>query len=370
MAGLYIHIPFCKRLCGYCDFFKTMSLRHCDDMVVALKREMEYRRDFFDGDPLTTIYIGGGTPTVYDPQVLQGLIDRAVELWGDAELGEITVEANPDDLTPDYLARLRQTRINRLSIGIQSFIDRDLQFMNRRHSAEQAIECVKEAQRAGFDNITIDLIYGVPGMSNEEWRRNIVTALDLEVQHISAYHLGIEPGTLFGKRGVIPVDEQTSEEQYLMLHRMMEEAGYEHYEISNFARSGRRAQHNSSYWHGVRYLGVGPSAHSYDGACRWWVESSIGGYIKNVGSDVIYESELLDEADCYEEYLMLNLRCAEGVNKREIERRFGEKRLKELLDLSRRFVEAGILIEEAEVIRFDRERWLVSDWVISELFGE
>ncbi|MBR6831442.1 MAG: radical SAM family heme chaperone HemW, partial [Tidjanibacter sp.] len=293
MAGLYIHIPFCKRLCGYCDFFKTMSLRHCDDMVVALKREMEHRRDFFDGDPLTTIYIGGGTPTVYDPQVLQGLIDRAVELWGDAELGEITVEANPDDLTPDYLARLRQTRINRLSIGIQSFIDRDLQFMNRRHSAEQAIECVKEAQRAGFDNITIDLIYGVPGMSNEEWRRNIVTALDLEVQHISAYHLGIEPGTLFGKRGVVPVDEQTSEEQYLMLHRMMEEAGYEHYEISNFARSGRRAQHNSSYWHGVRYLGVGPSAHSYDGARRWWVESSIGGYIKNVGSDVIYESELL-----------------------------------------------------------------------------
>lgn len=274
MAGLYIHIPFCKQLCHYCDFFSCISLAKTGPVLEALLREMELRRRFLPGDSLSTLYVGGGTPSVYAPQELGRLTARARELWNCTGLEESTVEVNPDDLSPACLDGLLRAGFDRLSIGIQSFVDRDLRLMNRRHTAEGAEKAVREAQRAGFGNISIDLIYGIPGMSDREWRDNLERALSLEVQHISAYHLTVEPRTVFGRRAAqgkfTPVDEETSQRQYLTLHRTLTAAGYEHYEISNFARPGRRSRHNSAYWTGEPYLGIGPSAHSYDGRRRSW----------------------------------------------------------------------------------------------------
>ena len=368
MAGLYVHIPFCKCLCGYCDFFKSVSLLHKDEMVESIMREMEYNRRFFENDALRTIYIGGGTPTVYEPYVFQRLVDKADELWGCGHMDEFTVEANPDDLTEEYLEKLSHTKVNRLSIGVQSFYDDDLRLMNRRHDVKSAINSVNAAKRAGYDNITIDLIYGIPGMTLERWHSNLEKAIDLGVQHISAYHLTIEKGTMFYRKGIGTVDESSSENQYMLLHEMLTGAGYEHYEISNFALEGYRSKHNSSYWNLTRYLGVGPSAHSFDGKNRRKSESSIIGYMEHSGSEALYDYDKLDEKDCYDEYLMLRLRTSEGINCQYVKERFGKCKLLELLSACERFIEAGILEKQGDAIKFKQNKWLISDSVISELF--
>ncbi len=368
MAGLYLHIPFCKKLCGYCDFFKSVSMKYAPLLPGAMECEMERQRGFFGNAELRTVYFGGGTPTVYPPQTFQRLLDKADELWGLDAVEEITVEANPDDLTEEYLHSLAQTRVDRVSIGVQSFVDRDLRFMNRRHDAARAVECVKAAQREGFHNITIDLIYGLPEMSMAEWRDNIRRALELGVQHISAYHLSIEDGTMFSRRGVGTVPEERSEEEYLLLHEMLAKAGYEHYEISNFALPGFRSKHNSAYWTGVEYLGIGPSAHSFDGHMRRWAVRSVGGYMEGAADGDIYEQERLDERDLYDECVMLGLRRKEGIDKRIVKARFGEQKLHRLTAAARRFVAEGVLEETEDSLRFVPEKWLVSDGVISELF--
>ncbi len=377
MAGLYIHIPFCGSRCAYCDFYSTTSPERVAAYLEALKREMSSRSQFsILNSQFSTIYVGGGTPSLLTPEQLQELLDHAATLWDCSSLREVTLEANPEDLTDDYLARLcsvdsshslrsvrndskchpdgvyKATRdlpvsCNRLSIGIQSFDDGLLRLMNRRHDAARAREAVRAAQAAGFDNISIDLIYGIPGMTAAQWERSLDEAVALGVQHISAYHLTIEPGTVFGKMNLMPVPEAESERQFETLRRKLGEAGFEHYEISNFAQQGRRAVHNSAYWSGAPYLGVGPSAHSFDGdRRREWVLPDVEKYIAAFSSPSlreaegdeaiqtgkhwiasgisprndesfptgIYEGETLSDRELRNERIMTSLRTADGLD--------------------------------------------------------
>ncbi len=367
-ATLYIHIPFCQRLCGYCDFYKTISSRHIDSYPDALIAEAQARSGEIGGKELQTIYFGGGTPSLIPPDQIGRLLNRFAELWECSAVEEITLEANPDDLSPERLEGYRRAGINRLSIGIQSFDDRELLFMNRRHNAQQARQAVMDARRAGFENISIDLIFGTPGSTPESLRNNIEEALSLSPEHISAYHLTIEPATLFGKRGVEPVEEEQSEEQYLILHRMLIAEGYDHYEISNYAKEGRRSLHNSNYWRGVPYLGLGPAAHSYDGERRTWNIPSIGRYMADPTHPSLRESELLGPTERYEEFVMVGLRTREGINIGEVERLFGSHKRSYLLRQVATHIASGVVIEQEGHLRCDPEHWLVSDAVIADLF--
>ena len=368
MSGIYIHIPFCKRACAYCDFYKEIGTRHIDATLAAMHRELDARKDYLRGEPLTTIYFGGGTPSLCSPRQIGEFMEHIARLYPASALEEITLEANPDDLTAEYLRDLRAVGINRLSMGIQSFDDGCLRLMNRRHNAAQAIHAVEQAQRVGFDNISTDLIFGVPGYGGEKLAHSILTMLSLGVQHISAYHLTIEPNTSFGRqmaRGTFhPVEEQTSEEEFLAVHTALTDAGYEHYEISNFALPGHRARHNASYWHGVPYLGIGPAAHSFDGEERHWNISSVEEYLRGATP----EAEHLTPRDHYNEYLMTRLRTIEGIDLNEIEARFGEEQLQHLMHNLRHTMLAHRLTITDHHIALRPEHFLVSDLVIKDLF--
>lgn len=365
---LYIHVPFCQRLCGYCDFYKTISLKQLPLYPDALLAEARARAGELADTTLRTIYLGGGTPSLFTPEEVGKILRGVADVWDTSQVEEITLEANPDDLSEERLEGYRRVGMNRLSIGIQSFDDEQLRFMNRRHDAATARRAVEAARRAGFDNISIDLIYGVPCGGSEVWQRNIEKAIALNPEHISAYHLTIEEGTVFGKRGVKPIEEERSEEEYLMLHRLLTEAGYDHYEISNFARQGRRSQHNSGYWRGVPYVGLGPGAHSFDGASRSWSRPNLTRYIANPTDPDLRDSEVLTAEEQAEEMIMVGLRTREGIDLQTIEQRFGAERASYTARVAEQFVASGVLIREGSRLRFDAEHWLVSDAVISELF--
>jgi len=404
MAGLYVHIPFCGQRCAYCDFYKSTDGGRIEAFLAALGREMELRRDRFGvgaddgadtddgaggddgagaGPRLDTIYIGGGTPSVLSPERLQGVLDRAAELWDCSRLREVTVEANPEDLSDDYLARLADTRFDRLSVGIQSFDDDLLRLMNRRHSAQRAVEAIKSAQRAGFGNITIDLIYGIPGMTHEQWERTLDQAVALGVQHISAYHLTIEPGTAFGKRAARdernpspaafrPVAEAESERQFELLRQKLTAAGMEHYEISNFALPGRRAVHNGAYWSGAAYWGVGPSAHSFDGARRReWVTADLERYIAVLSdgeanpATALYDGETLTDADVRNERVMTALRTADGIAEDELPNGAANgDRARQVEKL----LADGLLARRGGRVAIPPAKFLLSDYIIASLF--
>lgn len=364
-SSLYIHIPFCKKLCGYCDFYKTMSLARLPEVLVRTAEEMRQRAPMLVGTTLKTIYFGGGTPTVCAPEELGSLIRLAGEVFGTSEVEEITVEANPDDLTEEYLAGLRRVGVNRLSIGIQSFRDEDLGMMNRRHTAEEAVGAVERARKAGFDNISIDLIYGLPTATLEDWRANVRRAVELGVEHISAYHLTIEENTIFGKKGVTTAPEELSDEEYRVLCEELREAGYEHYEISNFALPGRRSKHNSAYWKSTPYLGLGAGAHSFDGEqTRSWNLPSIAKYLEGAPA----ECETLSLQERYEEVVMVSLRTVEGVDLGLLEEWFGGAKRVEFERIAKPFVERGVLVRKGEFVAFAEEHWLISDSVIAEFF--
>lgn len=364
-SSLYIHIPFCKKLCGYCDFFKTMSLARKGEVLGRIAEEMAERAPMLEGTVLRTIYFGGGTPTVCTPEELGSLLRTAERLFDCSEVEEVTVEANPDDLTEEYLEGLRGVGVNRLSIGIQSFRDEDLAFMNRRHTAREAVEAVERARKAGFDNISIDLIYGLEGVTLEQWRYSVEQAVALGVEHISAYHLTIEENTLFGKRGVRTAPEELSDKEYEVLCEVLRGAGYEHYEISNFALPARRSKHNSAYWRGTPYLGLGPGAHSFDGKwTRSWNLPSIKTYLE--GDSL--ESETLSSSERYEETVMVSLRTSEGVDLTQLEAQFGPAKRAEFEAISKDFLSCGILTKNGEKIAFSEASWLISDSVIAEYF--
>lgn len=368
MAGIYFHIPFCKRICAYCDFFRSADLSRMNETIEAMHRELEAQRDYLHDRRIRTLYFGGGTPSLCSPEALQGLIGHAAALYDCSAVEETTVEANPDDLTQTYLEGVRRAGIDRLSVGVQSFDDGCLRLMNRRHTAAQAEQAIRAAQNAGFGNITVDLIFGVPGYGGDVLRRSLDRTLRLGVQHISAYHLTIEPGTAFGRRmqrgEFRPVEEQVSETEFLIVHDTLSGAGFEHYEVSNYALPGFRARHNAAYWSGAEYLGIGPGAHSYDGHERHWAVSSIAKYLGGAP----YESETLTETDRFNEYVMTALRTAEGLDIRRIAERFGAERLSKLTAGARRFLDSGLLRETEGRLAVPPERFLVSDEVIGALF--
>ncbi len=367
MAGIYIHIPFCKRICAYCDFYKSADTRLLEPTIGALCGELHRRRDYLGGERVETLYFGGGTPSLCSVGQIKKVIDTVRENFG-CDFREVTLEANPDDLTPEYLDGLRRTGIDRLSIGIQSLDDGCLKLMNRRHTAAEAIEAVAAARRAGFSNITLDMIFGIAGYGGESLRRTVEGILAMEPEHVSAYHLTIEPQTTLGRRCMRgefrAVDEATSEREFEFVHDTLTAAGYDHYEVSNFAREGRRARHNSAYWHGVKYLGAGPAAHSFNGVERHWNPSDTARYIAGEGA----ESEVLTERDRYNEYVMTRLRTSEGLSLTEISERFGRGRAERAERAARRWIEAGSLRREGERMAVPSRRFLLSDAVIESLF--
>lgn len=367
MSGLYIHIPFCKRICAYCDFFKCADLRSMPAVTEAMHLELEEENRFIGDRQLQSIYFGGGTPSLLEPDELQRFIDRAARLFDTSRLKEITVEVNPDDINAEYIAALRRTAVNRISIGIQSFDERLLRLMNRRHTGLQAEEAVRTIQEAGYGNVTADLIFGIDGFADERLESDIERLLGLCVQHISAYHLTIEPDTRFGRmaaRGEFrAVDEEQSEHEFRLIHDRLAAAGFEHYEVSNYARAGYRSLHNSSYWTGAEYLGIGPGAHSYNGSVRRWCEQPTSEYVHARK----YGEEHLDDTDRYNELVMTSLRRVEGVGIAEMAERFGAEHADTFTRRARELEGYGVVVEGGRV-RIPPEKMLVSDAVISELF--
>ena len=369
MAAIYFHIPFCKRLCGYCDFYRSVKLKYMSQVVESMHFELQSQRNFMDDRAIRTIYFGGGTPSLLAPSEIERFVEQAKVLFDCSKLEEVTIEVNPDDITPEYVAELRKTSVNRVSMGVQSRDDGCLQFMGRRHSAEQAQKAVKMLQEAGYDNISIDVIFGVEGYGSETLGRTLQGVLAMGVQHISAYHLTIEENTRFGRmleRGELhETEEERSEAEFLQVHNTLTQEGFEHYEVSNYALNGRRSKHNSSYWQGVEYLGIGPGAHSFNGAVRRWCEQTIEEYVGGVE----YGSEMLSESDKLNEYVMISLRCAEGLSLAKVERDFGgEAREKLELEASKEGLKS-LLVREDERLKIAPENMLLSDFVITALIG-
>ena len=370
MATLYFHIPFCKRICSYCDFYKVGALTLMPAVVKGMHRELDKRSNYTKERKLSSIYFGGGTPSLLHPSEIEQLIAHARELFDCSEVEEITIEANPDDLTEEYVTALAATSVNRVSLGIQSFDDGVLQLMNRRHTAAEAIEAVQRLKRAGIANISIDIIFGIAGYGGESLRRTLEEAISLDVGHISAYHLTIEERTKLGlmvrKGEYQPIDDETSEAEYRVVHDMLAAAGYEHYEVSNYARKGCRARHNSAYWQGVAYLGIGPGAHSFAGDNRTWCTSTAKEYADGV---VLYESETLSDVDHLNEYVMTSLRRVEGIDLAYVEERFGTKHAERLAHAAKEWMEAGVVQRVGERLAVRAERFLVSDAVIESFFA-
>lgn len=371
-AGIYIHIPFCKQACHYCNFHFSTSMRYKSEMLDAMWTEIELQKDYLQNLPLQSIYFGGGTPSVLETSEIKKLLQRIEQFHDILPNAEITLEANPDDLTATKLQQLSETRINRLSIGVQSFFDDDLKYMNRAHNANEAITCIKNAQQLGFQNLTIDLIYGTPTMSNDEWRQNLQIIFDLNVPHISCYCLTIEPKTAlehFVKTGKSqPVDEQQAAEQFEILVEEMTKNGYVHYEISNFAKPEFFAVHNSNYWKGKNYLGIGPSAHSFNGLTRQWNIAHNQHYIKSLQQNKLnFELEILSANDRLNEYLMTGLRTIWGVNLDRINR-FGNGAKQHFLEKSKRYLEQKLMIQDGDNYKLTSEGRFLSDGIISELF--
>lgn len=374
MAGIYIHIPFCKQTCNYCDFYKSTLLRFKTDFSEAIRLEIAGRKEYLSGEPVKTIYIGGGTPSVLLPGDLDTLLGILQKEFPIEKNAEITLEANPDDLTTDYLRAIRSMGINRLSIGIQSFSDRDLRLLNRRHTAKAAIQAVRDASLAGFSNISIDLIYGIPGQSNNEWKENLVTAIGLPIQHLSAYSLTFHKRTPFYrwlKSGKIrePGEEQTIM-QFETLCETTSKAGFEQYEISNFARDNAYSRHNTSYWLAEKYLGLGPAAHSFNGESRQWNIADLERYISGVHSGNRYwNNEILSEKDKLNEYILTGIRTKWGISLAAIRKQFGEKTTEQLLESAESYRKRGMLVLKDGILVLTPAGILISDQITVDLMA-
>ena len=372
MSGIYIHIPFCKQACHYCDFHFSTSMKKKDEMVLALAKEISMRKEEFKNDIVETIYFGGGTPSILTIEDLRLLIDEVFKNYNVIENPETTVEANPDDLDNETIRQLANSSINRLSIGIQSFFEDDLKMMNRAHNAEEAKKCLEEATKH-FDNISLDLIYGIPGMSNEKWIQNIETALSFGIPHISSYALTVEPKTAlhsFIQKGIIaqPEDE-VAQEHFEILVEKLEEAGFIHYELSNFGKENYFSKNNSSYWLGKKYIGIGPSAHSYDGEKRGWNVSNNTLYIKSIQEGKLpLETETLSKTDRYNEYVMTGLRTIWGISLDRIQNEFGPTYLDYLNQQAAKYIEDHLLFVDENILRTTRKGKFLSDGIASDLF--
>lgn len=371
MAGIYIHIPFCRQACHYCNFHFTTSLRFKDDVISSIIKETELQKGYLGNEKVETIYFGGGTPSLSVIAELKLIIEKIKAVHNLSADAEITLEANPDDITEEKLIAWKETGINRLSIGIQSFFEEDLRWMNRAHSAQQAVSSLQSAVKQ-FQNITVDLIYGTPYLTDENWKQNINTVLSLDIPHMSCYALTVEPNTPLDKMirlhqtKTINPDKQS--EQFLLLMQWLEQAGYEHYEISNFAQPGWRSRHNSSYWQGRKYLGIGPSAHSYNGAERQWNVANNNMYIKAIQQgNIPFEKEELTPLQRLNEYIMTSLRTIDGVNIETMEAEFSIAP-QEMLSKAKRFIESGLVRLENNSLILTREGKLLADGIAAGLF--
>ncbi|WP_188440807.1 radical SAM family heme chaperone HemW [Planktosalinus lacus] len=371
MSGIYIHIPFCKQACHYCDFHFSTSLKKKTELVEALCRELVLRKDEIKGT-IETIYFGGGTPSLLTREELDQIFKTIFEHYTVAEPVEVTLEANPDDLTEEKIKQLSDSSINRLSIGIQSFFEEDLKLMNRAHNAAEAEECLTLATRY-FDNISLDLIYGIPGLSNKRWQQNIEKALSFGIPHISSYALTVEPKTAldsFIKKGIVPpIDEELAEQHFHTLIDTLTRKGFVHYELSNFGKEGYFSKNNTAYWQGKPYLGIGPSAHSFDGTTRSWNLRNNSLYIKSIEKNELpSETETLTKADRYNEYVMTGLRTMWGVSVNRVEKEFGVKYKEYLLKQVQKYLEEHLLYLDGDSLLVTKKGKFLSDGISSDLF--
>lgn len=371
MAGIYIHIPFCKQACHYCDFHFSTSVKKKHELVQSLCRELELRKSELT-ETVETIYFGGGTPSLLTAEELDLLLECVDANYSIIDTPEITLEANPDDLTPEKIRELSDSKVNRLSIGIQSFFEEDLKMMNRAHNVKEALECIKNVI-PHFKNISVDLIYGIPGMTRDRWLENIRTAISLGVPHLSCYALTIEPKTAldnFIKKGLMaPMDDALTQEHYYILIEETEKMGFINYEFSNFGKEGYQSQNNMAYWRGKSYLGIGPSAHSYDGTVRSWNVNNNTKYIKSIEKNQLpLEREVLSEKDKYNEYIMTRLRTQWGVSLREVDENFGRDYRKYLMTQAQRSIENELLSLENNILTITKKGKFLCDGIAADLF--
>jgi len=372
MAGIYIHIPFCKQACHYCDFHFSTSLTYKAELLDALQKEIRLQKGLLNDESIETIYFGGGTPSLLEGEEINQLINTITDLHSVSSAAEITLEANPDDLDPKKLKELKQTPVNRFSIGIQSFFDDDLMWMNRAHRSNEAESSVKRAQDAGFENITVDLIYGYPLLTDAKWKFNLDKVFDLQVPHVSAYSMTVEPRTALASfiknKKQAPMNEEQSSEQFIQLMEAMQAQGFEHYEISNFCKPGHYSRHNTNYWKGVKYLGIGPSAHSYDGEKRQWNIANNAKYIQAIEKKTIpAEIEVLTEENRLNEYIMTSLRTQWGLKLAQLNT-IAKGASEPLLKEAEKFLEKGWIIQKDQVIYLTQTGKLYADHIASELF--
>jgi oxygen-independent coproporphyrinogen III oxidase len=372
MAGIYIHFPFCKTLCSYCDFYHIISPTDYQAFIDALIKESALRREYIGSETVSTIYLGGGTPSVLSVKEIRAILENIKKLYSVEENCEITIEMNPDDVGKDYLLSLKDTNVNRVSLGIQSWRDADLKLLNRRHNAAQAVNALEETIKAGFQNVTIDLIYGIPGLTSQEWSSNLDFSFAFDIKHLSAYHLTIEPGTIFGKmkgKGLLTeIDEEESNAQFHLLIEKAESAGFVHYEISNFGKPGYFSVHNSNYWKQVNYIGLGPSAHSFNGYSRQWNVRDVRKYIKAVNSgSPFFEREELDKKTRFNEYIMTSLRTMWGIDLEYVERTFDKEGYDYIVNLAGKLIDYGLMRPDKKTLVLTNQGKMISDNVISEL---
>ena len=372
MSGIYIHIPFCKQACHYCDFHFSTSMKKKGEVVLAIAKEIQMRKSEFEKEQVETIYFGGGTPSVLTSEEINFLIAAVYSNYSVIENPEITLEANPDDLSSERIIELSTSKINRLSIGIQSFFEDDLQLMNRAHNSAEAKKCLEEATKY-FDNISLDLIYGIPAMTNEKWKQNIETALSFGIPHISSYALTVEPKTALNKliqtgKIAAPKDE-VAQEHFAILVETLEANDFIHYELSNFGKENYFSKNNSAYWLGKKYIGIGPSAHSYNGVSRSWNVSNNSLYLKSIEEDKLpNETETLSVADRYNEYVMTGLRTIWGVSLDRIENEFGVDYLKYLKKQIQKFLNDDLIYIENNILKPTPKGKFLTDGIASDLF--
>ncbi len=372
MAGIYIHIPFCRKACHYCNFHFSTSRKGENDFSVALLNEIELQANYLEKQPVETIYFGGGTPSMMSSSFLKEVLKKIANNYSVSKTAEITLEANPDDITDEHLQQWKSIGINRLSIGIQSFFEEDLQWMNRAHNSKQALQAIESARQL-FDNITVDLIYGTPGLTDEMWKQNVDTVLGLQIPHLSCYALTVEPKTalhhMVVKKEKSAVNSEDQARQFLLLMDWMEKAGFDHYEISNFALPGMRSRHNSAYWSGAYYLGLGPSAHSFNGKSRQWNIANNALYSQSLlKNELLFEIETLTPVQQLNEYIMTALRTMEGISMATVGKRFGEAAAIELKKGFIPFEKEKKLLSSADRYFLSKEGRLLADGIAASLF--
>ena len=372
MAGIYLHIPFCKQACFYCDFHFSTSLKKKDELISCLIKELEIRKEELQNETIETIYFGGGTPSLLAVVEIESILNAIDENYDVVENPEITLEANPDDLSNDIIIELSKSSINRLSIGIQSFFEDDLKLMNRAHNAEEAKECLSIATRY-FDKITVDLIYGIPNMSAAKWQENLQTVFDFGINHISSYALTVEPNTaldLFIKKGKYPpLNEELAKQHFDILVSETNKNGFVHYEISNFGKPNFFSKHNTSYWHQKKYIGIGPSAHSFNKTHRSWNVANNAKYIKSISEHKLpNEVEKLSKEDLFNEYIMTGLRTIWGISLDKIMNDFGETYIDYLENQSKKYIDEELLYIENQILKTTQKGKFLADGIASDLF--